>query len=100
MMKYREYEAYKHKILNEAGGDKATVYSLCEVLFGDDSEYIVRYRYDPYMKTTPLNRINMLWVWPLYVVTVAPFLYVKNGHSGVKKESKLGRILTKLIGEY
>lgn len=103
-MRAREYEAYKHKILAEAGGDKATVESLCDVIFGkdqyDDPKYIVRYRWNPYEESTPLNRFNMLWVWPLFVVFVAPVMYIKHGHTGVRKETKLGQILVKLIGEY
>ena len=103
--KYQYKKAYRHQIegvIKE--GNIQTVKQLLDLLYGDcyndfESDYEVLFERDPYIKTTKLQRLNLFWVWPLWLVTI-PFQYIIRGEYGVKKETKLGQILTKLIGNY
>lgn len=98
----RDFEAYRHKIIKAAGGDKATADSVLDVMFDNDlgdSEYIVLHRRNPYIESTKIQRFNMFWLWPIMLVT-APIRFVVTGSIGVDKYSKTGRLLTRLIGRY
>lgn len=45
------------------------------------------------------QRLNYLWVFPLYAVVVGPILWVVTGDFGVQPNSKFGKFLMKLVGE-
>lgn len=68
-------------------------------LFGENGEYKVIYLDDPYIKTTMLQRFNLFWVWPLFLIA-APFSYILRGKIGVDKYTRFGKLLTKIVGEY
>ncbi len=85
--------------------DKFTKDKIIKHLFGDyesrpDSNFKVVYRWNPDIKNTPIQRFNMIWVWPLYMLTVAPYNYITKGDTGVELESRLGKLLNKLVGYY
>lgn len=87
--------------------DSTDIKEVYDLLFGKwdegGSEYVV-YRYDNEgdwgnrKKTTLLQRFNMLWLYPLFVVTV-PFQWLFLGKVGVNTHSKFGKFIMKLIGE-
>ncbi|MNQ79690.1 hypothetical protein D3C85_946420 [compost metagenome] len=98
LVKAKEYDAFRHKVIAESGGKNCTVDSLLDTLFESDV-YVVKYAEDPYEKRTALQRFNLMWFYPLYVVFVAPLMYIKTGHTGLKTDSKLYNLVVKLIGK-
>lgn len=103
--KYKYKETYRiqiEKVIKEE--NIQTVNQLLDLLYGNynsdfESDYKVLFERDPYIESTKLQRFNLFWVWPLWLITI-PFQYIIRGEYGVKKETKLGQILTKLIGHY
>lgn len=71
---------------------------LVKVLFDEDgrsSEFIVKSYYD-YSERTFINRLNILWVWPTMLI-IAPFQYLITGNIGVNRNTKIGRIVERLV---
>lgn len=103
--KYKYKETYRiqiEKVIKEE--NIQTAKQLLDLLYGDvnndfTSDYKVLFERDPYIESTKLQRFNLFWVWPLWLITI-PFQYIIRGEYGVKKETRLGQILTKLIGKY
>lgn len=72
---------------------------LIQFLFDDEieSDYVV-YRYkEQYDKTTLSQRLNRIWVLPIWFV-VAPFKWLLTGSSGVNQHSKYGVWLSRITG--
>jgi hypothetical protein len=65
--------------------------------FRDNRYYICDHWRDSH-KTTRLERFNHLWVWPLFILCI-PFLFVINGEPGINPRSRVGKIITKLLGD-
>ena len=90
-------EDYRKKsILNDATkqlGDNFSAEYLLEYLL-EGSEYSIR-KYKHTNKSI-FNRINMLWVYPLFLM-MAPFQWLLCGDTGFKRESRVGRILDFLV---
>lgn len=86
--------------------DETDMNELLDTLFGkyDDgeSDYVI-YRYDNgsewglSRKTTLLQRFNMIWVWPLFMITV-PFQWLFLGKVGINGHSKFGKWILKITG--
>ena len=107
----KQREAYRSEIeseLKELYGydrmDKETVKKVIDHLCGtyeyrSDSEYKVVNRYRKYGKITFLQRINRLWVYPSLLLLVCPVKWLVTGDFGFNTDSRLGHILTKLIGD-
>ena len=90
------YEHTKNSILNDATnqlGDKLSAGDLLDYLL-EDSEYTIR-KYNHTQKSI-FNRINMLWVYPLFLIMV-PFQWLLCGDTGFKRESRIGRVLDFLV---
>lgn len=108
IMKEKTNEAYRHVIekeLKESFGENFTANDVLKYFFGDyNNEYRSHSRYTLHRYSKPeqsaVQRLNILWVWPLYAVLVAPIKWVITGRSGVKAESKAGKILSWLLGSY
>lgn len=103
--KLKEIEKYQVKKNNkESDIDKAEI--LLDIIFGttDDaywgaeSKYVVKHRYGNRDKSTVFNRINSLWVYPLFILIIAPLRWVMMGDHSVSEDSRLGKILIKIIG--
>lgn len=45
------------------------------------------------------QRLNYVWVLPLYVVVIGPVHWIATGHWGVERTSSFGKLLKKLVGE-
>ena len=74
---------------------------LIEFLFDDENEigsdYVV-YRYkERYDKTTLSQRLNRVWVLPIWFI-ISPFKWLATGSSGVNQQTKLGKWLAKITG--
>lgn len=96
----RVHEAYRFKILSEFKENKylpQTPEGLLEFLFNEDSEYRIYYYDDPYTNNTISQRLNTMWVLPLWFVC-APFLWVFTGNTGINQHSKLGKWISKVTG--
>lgn len=96
----RVHSAYKFKILSEFKENKylpQTPEGMLEFLFEDNSEYRIYYYDDPYTKNTIGQRLNTMWMLPLWFVC-APFLWVFTGDTGINQHSKLGKWISKMTG--
>lgn len=82
------------KDAKEAMGDDFTAEDLLEYLI-ESSDYSLR-AYSDKGGRTIFNRVNMLWVWPLFMLSI-PFQWIISGKTGYKLESKMGRILEYLV---
>jgi len=65
----------------------------------DSEDYVVYKKFPDKQKTLFRHRFNAFWVYPLFVVLM-PFRYLFWGSAFVNIETKLGRILTYLLGDY
>lgn len=55
---------------------------------------------DPWVKQKAWRqRLNYVWVLPLYCLILGPVLWVVTGNFGVEPSSKFGQMLVKLVGE-
>jgi hypothetical protein len=95
--------AYRHQIKAFAGGDKATVDSVLEVLFpyescGDFDVYHWDSPYNTSAKRVWWQRLNYIWILPIFYVFVLPFQWVVKGRVGFDNRTRIGRIVLKLIG--
>ena len=86
----------KQQILSEIG-QNATADEVLTFLLGDNecpSEYVV-YKYKT-SKRSLFNRLNMIWLTPIFVITL-PIQWLVCGRTGVNRNSKLGRLVNKLV---
>ena len=63
------------------------------------SDVVLTHRWYDKPKSTLTNRLNMLWVYPVFIICI-PFRFVVYGHFHVNPNTKLSEILKKLLGEY
>lgn len=84
--------------LNERRGENSAE-ELLTMLLGDGiNEHthwefrLYKYRED---KRTLVNRINMIWIYPLFILTI-PFQWIITGSVGVSRNSFVGRAIDKL----
>ncbi len=88
--------------LNERRGENSAE-ELLTMLLGDGCEEGAHwkfrlFKYDESNRSF-INRLNMVWVYPLYIVTI-PFQWLILGRSGVDRNSLLGRALNYLLKIY
>ena len=104
MIYKRKSNAYRHQVRGLAGGDKATADSVLEVLFpyDDCGSFKIEHWDDIYNKDvtkTLWQRLNCIWVYPVFVLFVLPIQWAWKGSAGFDERTKIGRIVLKLIGE-
>lgn len=93
-------EAYRHQILNDFEDNQyypKTPEGLLEFLYSDESNYKIYHYKDIYTKSIWQNRLNRIWVVPIWFV-IAPFKWLFTGSSGVNQHTKLGKWLAKITG--
>jgi hypothetical protein len=100
-IKYDPEYVYEHQ-LREVIKDKdlwpiETVDDLVKYLYNPDSSYKVVRRWPETPKQTVVNRINELWVYPLFLLCY-PIRYVMFGSAQVSADSKLGKSINWLVG--
>lgn len=88
--------------LLEAGITKEDIQKFKVVICGThDNDYYSEYTLTDYSKKpsdTWWQRLNCLWVYPLFIISI-PFRYVMYGDHRFQPNSKMYRIISKLIGE-
>ena len=94
---------YKHEFLQQVKKyDCKNIDDVVNLIFDDDNydcpDMIIKYRWPDPISSTILNRINALWVYPLFIIII-PFRYVLFGNYKVDEDSKLYKILIALLGE-
>lgn len=77
-----------------------TAREVLEYLLGDTDGWcngnFVIYKYDKQTKRTFLQRLNLLWVLPLFVLS-APLQLLIRGEVGINRNSWLGKIVDKMV---
>ena len=81
-------------------GEEVTTTDVLEYLLGNNedwngSDYVV-YKYNERSDRSFLQRFNMLWIYPLFILTI-PFQFLFLGNTGVNRNSKIGKIVDKLV---
>jgi len=75
-----------------------TAEHVVDALFNEDwADYLVIKRYTKGYKSTLINRLNCLWVYPVFICTI-PLQFIVLGKYGVDENSKIGHIITYLCG--
>lgn len=94
----RVNEAYSFQILNTFKENKYlpdTAEGMLEYLFSDESDYKVYHLREVYNKSTLANRLNLLWIYPVWLV-LSPFLWLFTGSAGIDNHSKFGKFLARI----
>ncbi len=91
---------YMHKQIKNEVGKNPTADEVLNHLLGDsngwnDSDYVI-YKYEYNQKRSLFNRLNYLWVWPLFILSI-PFVWIFTGDYGLKRTSKIGSVVDWLI---
>lgn len=81
-------------------GEEPTAKEVLKYMIGDsdgwcNGEFVV-YRYSEKTKRNLLQRFNMLWFMPLFVISI-PIQYLLTGSWGASRNSKIGRVIDWLI---
>lgn len=82
------------------GTDEPTAKEVLKFMIGDSDnwtggDYVV-YKYNKIKKRNFIQRINMLWVYLLFIITI-PLQYLFLGEWGLNRNSKLGKIVDWLV---
>lgn len=85
--------------------DCKTKEDVLDLLFGNynndytSNYYVKEANWENAIKESFINRLNCLWVYPLFVM-IAPFRYLMFGNYRVDENSKFGKAIEYFIGEY
>ena len=88
---HKYYDLHNH-IVNDLG-EQISLNAVKALL--ESSEYVI-YKYDDNDDSTLLNRLNVLWLYPLFIITI-PFQWIFTGSVGIKRNSRIGRIVDSLF---
>ena len=85
---------------SETGEENPTAKQVVQYMIGDcdrwtGGDYVI-YKYSDKSKRSFLNRLNLYWVYPLFIITI-PFQFLFFGEIGVNRNSKVGRIVDRLV---
>lgn len=77
-----------------------TANDVLEYLLGDSdnwcgSDFVV-YKYEAITARSLVQRINTIWFYPLFILTV-PFQYLIHGNVGINRNSRIGKIVNWLV---
>ena len=89
----KEIQDHKNK-------ENITAEEVLDFLLGNaenwnEGDYFV-YKYDQIHYRSFMQRLNILWVYPLFVLSI-PMQWLIKGSIGVNRNSKIGRIIDYLI---
>lgn len=104
MLKQSINNLYRHELEKRIKEEECdTVDGLLDILFGTyDNDYhsglVVKRKWVESEKSTVLQRLNTLWVYPLFICMM-PFRYLLFGRPQFSEDSKLGRVIIFLTGE-
>jgi hypothetical protein len=96
MLKKQNTVIFKNNLINQIALDMGREPSASDAI-----EYILEscdYSLIKYKKSnrTIFNRLNVLWVWPLFLI-FAPFQWIVTGDTGFDREKFAGRVLNYLV---
>lgn len=106
----KEYEVYEHNFIGELKElrgydkfDKFTKDTIIKHLFGEceyrsKSAFKLIHKHNPYLQTTTIQRLNWLWVTPLFMIFVMPFQWLFTGSTGFSQGTKIHTMLRYLLG--
>lgn len=103
-MKKKQRNVYRHEIKSEIKEQKIKdIEGVLDLIFGDyenewANKYVLKYRHFSEPKATIINRINFLWVCPIFYM-IAPFRWVMFGEYQLNEDSRFFKIIKWLIGE-
>lgn len=104
MIKYNKRNLYRHEV-EDILSDCETKKDILDEIYGtydndyrSDTDLVIKRKWITRSKITLMNRINRLWVFPLFILSV-PFTYLFFGQSKINEDSKIAKILVWLIGE-
>ena len=95
---------YRHELQTRLDDhDCETINDVMNVLFGEQydmgsSDFVVKHRFPDRSTPTFIQRFNLMWVLVVFVICI-PFRYLMFGSYQVNENTRLGRVLTKLLGE-
>jgi len=104
MIKESAPHVYRHQLENIIKEKNCkTTQGVLDILYGNhwndyQTDFVIKYRSVKIPPQTFAQRLNTLWVYPLFVVFM-PFRYLLYGRSHVDEDSRLGRMVSFLIGE-
>lgn len=88
------------EVKEATGEENPTANQVLEFMIGNSDQWcggdFVVYKYSKSKKRTFLQRFNMIWVYPLFIITI-PFQYLFLGDWGINRNSKFGKIIDKLV---
>jgi len=95
-------EYYRHELeqlLKDNG--VATITDFLDFLYDQygEREVSIKHRYFDKPKSTLVNRLNSIWVYPLFILSI-PYRYIVYGYYHINSNTRLARILNKLLGVY
>lgn len=102
--KWKQYSYSYDTILKDCkedlGRDSVTAEESLRYILGDSdgwssSDYVI-YKYEHPTKRRFIQRLNFVWVWPLFVISI-PFQWLLKGDLGVSRNSRIGRVIDWLI---
>ena len=90
----------KQNAYNIADRENPTAEEVLTYMIGNQDhwtggEYVV-YQYNKVKPRSFIQRLNMLWVFPLFFVSI-PFQYLFLGDWGVNRNSKIGKAINWLV---
>ena len=88
--------------LEAKGFSKQEIDKISEVILGDwNNDYYSEYRLEDYIEDNSdmkwWHRLNMCWIFPLLLIA-SPITYIIKGDYRLHPNSKVGKIVNKLIG--
>ena len=93
----REHDA--RMILKEISEDKYNsdnIDALTAIIYlVEDHRYSV-HRYNDKCKRSFIQRVNLIWFWPLFLLTI-PIQWLIRGQPGISKKSRIGKIVHWLV---
>lgn len=61
----------------------------------NDSNYVI-YKYEYPTKRRFIQRLNAIWVYPLFILSI-PFQWIFKGDVGVSRNSRVGKVIDWLV---
>jgi len=99
-MDYWNVKKIIDETIEQSGIKEPTAKDVLHHILGDKegwsgSDYVI-YKYSDNSKRNFIQRVNTIWVYPLFIITI-PFQFLFLGNCGVNRNSKIGKLINWLI---